>query len=73
MEDENGDIVEPFCGACIAAPLALMGVGASAYGAKGNSHKAYKKVLLITGIITIVASVAVLVYYLFIKKCKGCR
>lgn len=68
------DVVEPFCGVCLAIPFAFAGVGASAYGA--NSRGKYKKTrkwALWGGIFTTVISLLIAVYYFFIKKCVDCR
>ena len=68
------DIKEPFCAACIAVPLAMVGAGASAYGAnKQGSHKKTKQIMLWGGLTVTLISVLVAVYFLFIKKCKTCR
>jgi Na+-driven multidrug efflux pump len=72
-EKGNKDVVEGFCGACLAIPFAFAGVGASAYGASSRGkHKKQKKIALWGGIITIVISVLIAVYYLWIKKCVDC-
>ena len=65
---------EEFCGACLAIPLAMAGVGVTASGAhqKGD-HKKRKKIMLWGGIGITVLSVIIAVYFLFIKKCKECR
>ena len=68
----NEDIKEDFCGACLAVPLAFAGVGASAYGA--NSRKSYKNAKLIAlwgGIISIIISIIIVIYYL--NTCSDCR
>ena len=72
--EEQGQIVEPFCGACIAAPIALMGVGATAWGGTSkDKHKTWKKVMFWSGIATVVTSIGVIIYFLFIRKCSDCR
>ena len=69
----NGDVRENFCGACLAVPMAFVGVGATAYGADGSKgkHKDLKKTMLIVGILSILISAAVAIY--FLKFCKKCR
>jgi Na+-driven multidrug efflux pump len=70
---KDGDIKEDFCGACLAIPFAFAGVGASAYGASSRGdHKKQKKIALWGGIATIVISILIAVYYLWIKKCVDC-
>ena len=65
---------ESFCGACLAVPLAFAGAGASAYGSgsKGK-HKKRKKIMFWLGILSVVVSLAIAGYYLFIKKCEECQ
>lgn len=67
------DVKEEFCGACIAGVAALAGAGASSYGAgtKGK-HKKKKKILFWSGVATVVISLALIYYFLYIKKCKEC-
>ena len=69
-------IKENFCGACIAAPLALIGAGAGAgavsVSTKGE-HKKQKSRFLKIGLASLVLSVGLLVYFLYIKKCSECR
>lgn len=66
---------EDFCGACVMVPLAFAGAGASAYGASGSKkqHKKTKKIVFWVGIATIVISLAIAAYYLWIKKCQDCE
>jgi hypothetical protein len=65
---------ESFCGACLAVPLAFAGAGASAYGSgsKGK-HKKQKKIMFWLGIISVLISLGIAVYYLWIKKCDDCQ
>lgn len=68
------DVKESFCGACLAVPLAFAGVGASAYGADSKSkHKNNKKIMLWVGIITIIISLFIAIYYMFLSGCKNCK
>lgn len=65
---------EDFCGICAVAPIAFAGASATAVGANmSQKHKQWKRTLLITGISTIVFSLAILGYYYFKKDCKQCR
>ena len=69
--DENTK--EEFCGACAAVPLAFAGIGASAYGSSSRgSHKKQKNWALWAGIISVILSILIAVYFLFIKKCVDC-
>lgn len=65
---------EEFCGACLAVPLAMAGVGVGTAGAvtKG-SHQRSRKVMLWTGVILVLLSLLIAIYFLFIKKCSSCR
>jgi len=70
----NIPIKENFCGACLALPLALAGAGAGAAGMQEKGEQTKKKERLIQiGLVSLGISVALLVYFLVIKKCKGCR
>jgi hypothetical protein len=66
---------EDFCGACAVIPLAFAGAGASAYGASSNgSQKKLKKILLWSGVSTVILSLFVIIYiYYFKKDCVDCR
>ena len=69
---DGEDVKEFFCGACLAVPLAFVGVGASAYGASSRgSHKKSKKIVLWSGIATIIISLIIAIYYL--TSCTNCR
>jgi hypothetical protein len=71
--DGGKDVKENFCGACLAIPIAFVGVGASAYGASTRGqYKKQKKIALWGGIITTLLSVCIAIYYLYIKKCVDC-
>lgn len=71
--NDNKDIVEPFCGACLAVPLAFTGVGASMYGSGKGTHKKRKSVIFWIGIVTAVISILIAFYYLFLSNCSDCR
>lgn len=70
-QNKHDDVKEDFCGACLTIPLAFAGVGASAYGGSKGSHKKAKKYALWGGIITIIISLLIAIYYLV--ACKTCR
>jgi ABC-type proline/glycine betaine transport system permease subunit len=72
-QHNDEDVKEYFCGACVAIPLAFVGVGASAYGSSSRGkHKKQKKLALWGGIIVVVISILVTIYYTQIKKCVDC-
>lgn len=68
---EEDDVKEPFCGSCLAVPLALAGVGVAGVGATEKSNKKKKKMMLWGGIAVTVISVIIAIIYLM--KCKECR
>lgn len=69
----NDNVKESFCGACLAIPFAFAGVGASAYGSSTRGHyKKQKKWALYGGIVVVIISILIAVYYLWIKKCVDC-
>lgn len=70
-DDHEGDVKEEFCGACLAIPAALAGVGVAGVGAKKGSHDKTKKILLWGGIAVTVISAIIAIIYLM--KCKNCR
>ena len=72
MDQNKEDIKESFCPSCIAIPLAMAGAGAAGYGNK-VSHGKMKKILLWGGIAVTIVSLLVALYFLYIKKCDGCR
>jgi len=68
VENDTEENKEEFCAACIAAPLAAIGVGVGA-----GSHKKKKSVMLWVGLSITIISILVAIYYLWIKKCDECR
>jgi hypothetical protein len=69
---KNGeDVIEGFCGACFAIPLAFAGVGVGAYGI--NSRKKYKhgKKMAVIGFLISFLSLIVTLYYF--STCSNCR
>lgn len=73
MNKKNEEIKEDFCPACLVVPLAFAGAGAAAAGeVVPKRHKKWKKALLISGVLTFVFAMMLLVYYFMIKKdCNG--
>ena len=58
MSNNNDhEIKEEFCGACLAIPAVIAGVGAAGYGSKKGSHKKIKKWALYGGILITILSV----------------
>ncbi len=75
MEEQSEyEIKEDFCGACIAAPLAIAGSGVILYNSKNDSRKTYKlqkKISKWVAIILIVVSLGIAFYYS--KTCEECK
>lgn len=73
---DGEDVIEPFCGACLAIPFAVAGIGAGAYGVSSRGdHKKKKKVLLysiIASIVLLLIAAGVFIYFFWIKKCVEC-
>lgn len=70
-KNNKEDVVEEFCGACLAIPFAFAGIGAGALG--GNSRKTYKngKRIAFWGLVVTFISLLVMLYYYF--SCSKCR
>ena len=67
------DTKEEFCSSCVAGGFAIAGaVGAGAGVSSKKMHKKYKKILIWTGIVTFIISLAV-AGYMYKKNCKECR
>lgn len=73
------DIKENFCPACLAIPLVFAGVGGAgaAKSSEENPEETIKrkkmnKFIYYTSIATVILSIAVFIYYMFIKKCEDC-
>ena len=67
----NSEVKENFCGACIAAPLAIAGVGVAGVGSRGSgSNKKTKTVMLWSGIALTILSLIVMIWYM--TRCKQC-
>jgi hypothetical protein len=71
--NDNGEIKEEFCGACMALPVAIAGAGAAGYGSKKgtDSHKKTKKIMLWSGIALTILSIIIAIVYM--RTCKECR
>lgn len=69
-KEKDEGIKEEFCAACVAVPMALVGTGASAAGAQ--SKRKYRKWLLWGGLATVLLSVFITVYVMWIRKCDEC-
>ncbi len=73
------NIKEDFCPACVAIPMAMAGIGASAYGASEDKHtnkdeyKARKKLIFGIGVSFTLVSILVAIYFIYFKDCKKCR
>lgn len=70
------DVVrEDFCPSCLVVPLAVAGASATGVAVStSGKNKMRKKILLWAGIITIVLSILIGVYYLMNKKtCLECK
>jgi hypothetical protein len=69
------ELREDFCGACLAAPIAIAGSGVILYNSKNNNsrktYKLQKKISIWVGVIMIVISLAIACYYL--KSCDKCK
>jgi hypothetical protein len=72
---KDEDIKEDFCPSCLIVPLAFAGAGATAAGGTmSKKHKKWKKALLISGVITIIFTVGLFIYYHANKDdCKSCK
>ena len=62
---------ENFCGACLAVPLAMSGVGITTAGATEDEKNKQKKIMVWVGIILTILSISG--YFYFKKTCKDCK
>lgn len=62
---------EEFCGACLAAPLALAGVGTAGISSTKGGHKKTKIIMLWVGVGITILSLIITIF--FLTKCKSCR
>lgn len=67
---EQKEIKEPFCGACVAIPMALAGAGLGAAGNRAGTSAKRRKIMLCTGVTIAVISIIVALY--FLMKCNDC-
>lgn len=62
---------EPFCASCVTVPMAFAGSAGVLYGASNEkttgSNKRNKKMLLISGVATLVIAV---IYFMYSKSCS---
>lgn len=66
------DVKEEFCGACVMAIPAALGItGGALAGQSGGKDKKYKKILLWSSIGITIVSIIIFIY--FKKTCKSCR
>ena len=64
---------EEFCGACIAGAVALAGAGAAGAGMSSKgAHQQTKKILIISGIATVVVAIVIAIYFLA-SNCSDCK
>jgi hypothetical protein len=63
------DVKEGFCGICAAVPLALAGLGGTAYAASGAEKKRQKTILLVGCAIVLVISIFFFIKY---STCRSC-
>lgn len=71
MVINNKDIVEGFCPACLAVPLAVAGMSASAYGYSSRDEYKKKKKITMIGVIITLISLIIMAYYYF-SSCSEC-
>jgi len=71
-ETEN-QVKEEFCPSCLTMPLAFVGTGAMVAGSTvPKKYKNWKRGLLISGILTFISLIILIVYYFFNRKnCNG--
>ena len=69
---EEKEIKEDFCPSCVVVPLAFAGVGVSAYSQTNGQYKKQKKIMLWVGVGSVLVSLAIFVYFKYIKKCNEC-
>ena len=68
---DKEDIKEEFCGACLAIPAVIAGVGAAGYGSKKGTYKNFKKIAFYGGILFTIISCSIAIY--FLTRCKECQ
>lgn len=72
---EYAGIKEDFCPSCLVVPLAVAGASATGVAVStSGKHKMRKKILLWSGVMTVVLSIIIGVYYLMNNKtCVQCK
>ncbi len=66
-------VKEKFCPACVSIPLAMVGAGVSKAGSNDEkNYRSFKNISLLISSIIIILSIAIGVYYFFIKSCNKC-
>lgn len=71
MNQNQNDLKEDFCPSCLVVPLAFAGAGATTVGATGT-HKKWKKVVLYSGIGTLILTLGFAIWYFGLRK-SGCN
>jgi uncharacterized membrane protein YjfL (UPF0719 family) len=66
----NKDVNEEFCGACLAIPVALTGLGVGTYGSTSKKHKNSKKMAFWGFLIGGIALIITLIFYF---RCSTCH
>jgi len=65
----SNEIREDFCGMCLAAPLALTGIGLAGISSKADYEKS-KEIKLFMGISSVILLIFILWYF---KDCADCK
>lgn len=68
---DNNDVIEEFCGACVAIPLAFAGIGVGAYGCNSRKKHKHAKKMAFWGFLVAFISLIVMAYFYF--TCSNCR
>lgn len=63
------DVKEGFCGICAAVPLALAGLGGTAYAASGAEEKRKKTIIIVGCSIVLIISIFFFIKY---SNCQSC-
>lgn len=69
MSDNN--VKEDFCGVCAAVPLALAGLGGTAYAASGAEYKLKNTLIVVGCSIVVIVSIYLLITYSSCSSCKA--
>lgn len=65
----SDNVKEDFCGICAAVPLALAGLGGTAYVASGAQHRLKNTILVVGCSIVVIVTVLFLIRY---SSCSAC-